>query len=278
MQFDIAEMECRPPLDRVYPNPQAAFQHLKTIDGEIFRQIANRKTTRFVLANQAYFLKWHEPVGWAEIIKNIVRCRLPVIGAKTEWRALNALQSLGIACPPAIMFGATRSRFFQQQSFIVTREVPDAMELNCFFEDSQSFCRDKKFRARLAVVQKVAGMVKKMHAAGINHRDLYISHFLLENASRIAVAGPEVAVIDLHRAQIRKTVPVRWLIKDLAALYFSVFDLPVSRHHIFRFLKIYFAMELRELLARHQRLLKAVRHRAIKFYIRDNKRPPVLPV
>ena len=64
-------------------------------------------------------------------------------------------------------------------------------------------------------------MVRDMHAAGINHRDCYICHFLLH----LPFSGKEeelkISVIDLHRAQLRTRVPRRWRDKDLIGLYFS---------------------------------------------------------
>ena len=71
----------------------------KNLEGEIYRQYANRVTKKFQFKNQSYFLKFHGPVGWKEIIKNLVLFRLPVIGAKQEFLALSRMQNLGINGP-----------------------------------------------------------------------------------------------------------------------------------------------------------------------------------
>lgn len=280
MQFDISELDIRPPLDAVFSNPQTVFQRMAAMNGRIVRDIANRKTINFELAQNRYFLKWHEKVGWSEIIKNLIRLRLPILGAKTEWDALNLLQTLDVSCPKPIVFGATKSVFFQYQSFIVTEEIPGALELDVFFKQIVVMTRAERFRWKSAVVKSVARSVKKMHDAGINHRDLYLCHFMLKNGLVGALPGEsiDIAVIDLHRAQMRDRVPARWLIKDLAALYFSAFDVPIGKSHILRFMKLYFGLGLKEILAQHEKTLRSIEKRAIKFYVRDNKRTPVLPV
>ena len=44
----------------------------KNIEGEVFREYENRVTKRIKHNNQNYFLKFHGPVGWKEIIKNLI--------------------------------------------------------------------------------------------------------------------------------------------------------------------------------------------------------------
>jgi heptose I phosphotransferase len=63
-----------------------------------------------------------------------------------------------------------------------------------------------------------------------------------------------LSLIDLHRAQVRDT-PRRWRDKDLAALYFSVLDIGLTRHDLLRFLAAYFARPLRRVLREEAPLL-----------------------
>ena len=55
-------------------------------------------------------------------------------------------------------------------------------------------------------------------------------------------------LIDLHRAQIRNRVPQRWIIKDLASLYFSCKDIGLTRIDLYRFIKIYRNKPLKNIL------------------------------
>ncbi|MCF3281534.1 lipopolysaccharide core heptose(I) kinase RfaP, partial [Escherichia coli] len=90
--------------------------------------------------------------------------------------------------------------------------------------------------------------VRKMHAAGINHRDCYICHFLLHLPFTGREDELKISVIDLHRAQIRAKVPRRWRDKDLIGLYFSSMNIGLTQRDIWRFMKVYFGMPLRDIL------------------------------
>jgi heptose I phosphotransferase len=80
-----------------------------------------------------------------------------------------------------------------------------------------------------------------MHGSGVNHRDFYLCHFLLsrswlDTGSRI---DPPLYLIDLHRGQVRRRVPRRWVEKDLAGLYFSSMDAGLTRRDHLRFITCY---------------------------------------
>ena len=88
-----------------------------------------------------------------------------------------------------------------------------------------------------------------MHRAGINHRDLYICHFLMHVATSDELTDKNkvrLFLIDLHRAQIRKNVPTRWIVKDIAGLYFSAMDIGLTKRDCYRFVRIYSGLSLRE--------------------------------
>ena len=53
-------------------------------------------------------------------------------------------------------------------------------------------------------------MTRLMHENNINHRDLYLCHFLWRGH---AGEVPGLVLIDLHRALIHKKLPYRWRIK-----------------------------------------------------------------
>jgi heptose I phosphotransferase len=45
--------------------------------------------------------------------------------------------------------------------------------------------------------------------------------------------------MDLHRVQIRRKVPTRWLLKDLAGLYFSAWDIGLTQRDLLTFVREY---------------------------------------
>ena len=95
-------------------------------------------------------------------------------------------------------------------------------------------------------------------------------HFWFESK-----ADQKLFLVDLHRAQIRASVPSRWLIKDVASIYFSSLDIGLNKKDVYRFLRVYFDMPLREIFEKHEVLLKLIEKRAVQLYRRDFKRMPV---
>ena len=98
-------------------------------------------------------------------------------------------------------------------------------------------------------------MARRMHEGGINHRDLYICHFLLHLDPPPAPASIRLSLVDLHRAQIRPRTPRRWRDKDLAALHFSSLEIGLTVRDRLRFLRAYFDRPLREVLQEEAPLL-----------------------
>lgn len=243
---------------------QDVFCLMENMQGEIAREMTDRQTLRFEINGCGYYRKWHRGVGWREVFKNLLQLRLPVLGAKNEWAALNKLRALNIPSLIPLAYGVRGKNPAKQQSFIVTRELTDVIQLDHYFEQNSV-----AIKSRRLILQQLALMVRALHKAGINHRDLYLCHFMLKPESLVAGINPEIYLIDLHRAQCRVQVPQRWKIKDLAAFYYSTLNLGFSRRDRLRFLKIYFDCPLRDILENNATLLKLVQRRALKIYWRD---------
>ena len=57
------------------------FLVAEDIQGEVFRKTANRITKEFTFEGSKYFIKLHYGVGWKEIFKNLIKLRVPTLGA-----------------------------------------------------------------------------------------------------------------------------------------------------------------------------------------------------
>lgn len=217
-----------------------SFDQLMALDGEMYRQVARRKTFKFLLKETFYFAKIHHGVGWKEILKNIIQGRLPILGAENEYDAIRALTKLGIKTMTLAAYGRRGWNIAEQESFVLTRSLEPAISLEDF---CANWAVDKpSLKLKRALIRRVASITRKMHENGINHRDLYICHFLLKENELEALNGNkdvDLYLIDLHRVQIRAKTPMRWLVKDLAALWFSSMDLGLSRQDLFYFIHHY---------------------------------------
>lgn len=263
----------KPLIDPLHDKP--IFEYLKNISGTVARAMPGRTTLRIVLDGQHYYRKWHSGVGWREIIKNLLALRLPVIGASNEWYALNKLAALNIPSLTPLAYGKRGYNPARQESFIVTAELANMIKLEALFKQNAL-----SFTHKRLVIAEVARMARAMHTAGINHRDFYLCHFLLDPSSLTANTkqAPRIVLVDLHRAQLRAKVPRRWQIKDLGGLYFSALDMNFSRRDVWYFLRVYFAQNLTDLMATQGELLRAIEARAIATYRRDFGRMPQLPL
>ena len=243
------------------------FQQADRLQGQPFRQMKARKTLRFTLNGNAYFLKLHRGVGWTEIAKNLLQLKRPILGAQNEWRALKLLEQIGVETMTPVVYGSRGLNPARRQSFIITEELTDT-------ESLEDFCRNwpsqpPSFQLRCALVQRVAAMVREMHRHGMNHRDCYICHFHLNVAAgrdRVDPKDLHLHVIDLHRAQLRRRTPLRWMIKDLAGLYFSAIDIGLTRTDRLRFMTTYEQRPRREILRDRRRFWRRIARTAIALY------------
>lgn len=255
-----------------YAWPTDDIHNLFNVSGEVFRQEKTRKTLRFSNGNKNYFLKIHMGAGWKEIIKNLLQGRLPVLGAQQEWRALKRLNQLGIPTMSPIGHGIGGVNPARLKSFIVTEEITNSISL-------EDFCcawsvKRPSFILKRALIFEVAKMASLMHSNGINHRDFYLCHFLLDH-QLLKNEKLKLYLIDLHRVQLRKKTPIRWIIKDLAGLYFSSMDLGLTNRDLLRFIKHYHSFLTKDCLPKklrnQNRFWQKVKIRAQKLYRKVNE-------
>jgi lipopolysaccharide core heptose(I) kinase len=244
---------------------QDVFSVVQQLEGDVFRDKEGRKTLRFELQNKSYFLKVHQGIGWQEIIKNLVQLRMPVISAKNEWQAIHFLEKHQIDTMTIAAYGERGINPAKIQSFIITDELTDTMSLEHLGEQWKQ--TPPTFTTKITLIQKLAQITKTMHEKGMNHRDFYLCHFLLDQkfAEHNTIdENTKLFLIDLHRAQLRSKTPIRWIIKDLGSLYFSATNVPLTKRDLFRFMKIYSSDNLRNIVDNKQEFWGNVEERANK--------------
>ena len=246
---------------------QAAFE----LTGESYRKVKSRHTFRVVLENNGYFVKLHRGCGWKEYFKNIFQFKLPVTGANQEYRALHHLKKIGVPTMTPAAYGCKGINPAGLTSFLITEELTDTISLEDYCQDWKENPPESKIKYRL--IHALADSAGKMHFSGLNHRDCYICHFLLKKGSE-QTNSPALHVIDLHRAQIRKNVPYRYHVKDVAGLWFSAMDAGLTKHDLFRFLRSYYKKELRMILKEESSFLADIDKTARALYRKVHKKQP----
>ena len=248
-----------------YWSENDAFELAEQQQGKVFRSKEGRRTLQFELGNKSYFLKLHQGIGWGEIVKNLVQLRLPIIGAKNEWQAIKFLEKHQLDTMKIAAYGEQGWNPAKKLSFLVTDELVNTMDLEHLGEKWRN--TPPTFATKVKLIRKLALISRKMHENGMNHRDFYLCHFLLENSfasSNTIEDDTQLFLIDLHRAQIRKKVPERWLVKDIGSLWFSAFDIALTQRDLFRFMKEYSELSLRDMLGKKQNFWSKVQQRTVK--------------
>ncbi|MEP3857564.1 MAG: lipopolysaccharide core heptose(I) kinase RfaP [Porticoccus sp.] len=239
------------------------FEAAFSLTGELFRDMGDRRTTRFECEGAAYFVKTHAGIGIGELLKNLLYLRAPVLGAENEYRAISRLAELGVETMTAVAFGRRGWNPASEKSFLITRALEPTLPLD-------EYCNPQVLSAmgvseRRALVRRLARISRTLHDNGINHRDYYLCHFLLDTSpamDTVAVSKRPLYLIDLHRVQIRHRTPRRWRHKDLAALFYSARRVGFDERDVACFLVEYKQQTLRTARDENRRLWQAVREDA----------------
>ena len=251
------------------------FDRLFEIDGRVYREREGRKTLQFSVDDKSYFAKLHRGIGWKEIIKNIIQFRLPVTSASNEWRAIKRLNQLGVNTARLVGYGKKGWNPARFQSFVVTEDLTNSVSLeDLCYEWPGSPPSDALKRALIMEVARIAGI---LHENGLNHRDFYICHFLLDisrGKDRIDPKRLHLCLIDLHRVQMRRRTPKRWRVKDIGGLYYSSMNIGLTKRDLLRFMRIYRNKTLKATLKEDKRFWWQVKKKGDALYregVRKNR-------
>lgn len=231
---------------------ERAFDKVRSLQGTVARSLETRTTLRFELEGGAYYAKYHKGGNVGELLKNLLSLRMPVFSAKNEWKAIEHLHRHDVDTMTAVAYGYRGVAPLWTESFLITEELKNCISL----EDVllKGIWKTLSVSERRDLVHLLAETVKKMHEAGVNHRDCYLCHFLWNREEN------RLYIIDLHRSQIRASVPHRWLLKDIASLYFSSLSQDIPATYFMRFAKVYGQDKLKDLLPSISKKVEKIQH------------------
>ena len=81
------------------------FVAVESLQGVVYRELEGRRTLRAEVDGRGYFVKIHRGIGWGESVKNLLTAKLPVLGARQEWDAIQRLTEVGVATMTAVAYG-----------------------------------------------------------------------------------------------------------------------------------------------------------------------------
>ncbi|MCX6358043.1 MAG: hypothetical protein NT045_09280 [Candidatus Aureabacteria bacterium] len=200
------------------------------------------------------YLKQHRRGSLLGTLKALLALRLPLSPAATEWEAIMALHAAGVETMSPVALAERRLFPALGPSAILTLAAEGER-----LEDSVRFLSGKSAKKR-CIIAALAECARRMHAAGLNHRDFYLSHIFLRRD------GVPV-LIDLQRVQHKARGRNRWVIKDLAALNYSAPRGVVTRTDRLRFAHRYLGVAT--FGARERRLLRGIGRKTEKIRRHD---------
>ncbi len=153
----------------------------------------------------------------------------------------------------------------------MTEDLANTVSLEDFCEDW--IANPPALQLKRALIRKLADISRRMHRSGMNHRDYYLCHFLLDmSKGEPSADNLTLYLIDLHRSQLRAETPRRWIIKDLSGLYFSALDIGLSERDLLRFIRVYTGLPLKQALNDFHWLWNPLMKKAAKLRARTERK------
>lgn len=223
-------------------------ENLAEFRQRIMFETENPKTT--------LYLKRYQNTPALTQIKNWInrRKKISVMGCDLE--PAENLRRLGINTPKTVAYGQEWDGIFEKRSFIITEQIPDSVSL------------EKKLPKGKDFSEKLATFVRKFHSTGLRHRDLYLCHIFCNTKI-------EFTLIDLTRVFKPIIFSTKFLIKDLAELYYSTPRNAVSRTERLRFFLKYLNKE--KLDKSDKMMIRKITAKAAKMAGHDKKHNRIAP-
>ena len=209
------------------------------------------------------YLKRYNNRGFINLLKNIFRYSR----AAKSWKGTQSIVSKGFSVPEAIAFLDIRKCRFLKKSFFVCEGIAGAEDVVHFFKKKSFSSPGSKEgrKEKWAFIRSFAGLIRKLHKAGIYHADLKGKNILIKEEPD---SKPGFYFIDLDRVLAGKRVWKRRRFKNLSQINWS-FEGIAGRTDCLRFLKAY----LEEEFAAQKRVYAAEIERWTGEWRRDSLKP-----
>jgi heptose I phosphotransferase len=209
---------------------------------------------------ETYYVKRHRrPAGLIERALARLLGRAPATEARAEWARARRLEASGLPAPPLVALGeriVATDAGPVVDALLVTAALPGYVQLEALVPARYGPRDDRaRTRERRDLARALGRLARRLHSAGLRHRDLYLTHVLVREAALGALADSDLALIDLQRAGPLGLLAGRARVKDLAALAYSSPAPAISRTDRLRFLRAYLAVPEGERLPRAARRL-----------------------
>lgn len=233
---------------------------LWNIKGEAVKKILTQRGTERAFLNTPdggkleVYIKRYTKIPLKEKIKQAFSLKFYNFDALHEWNALRAFHKLGLDT----MIPMAVADLGNGQTCNLTLGITDYIKAAELFK---SFTPKDDAR-KSSLIQKIATIAGRMHAAGFAHQDFYLVHMFVRESE-----DDKIYLIDLQRLIMQKNLSKRWRIKDLGQLLFAARDY-ISDADMKKFWEIYCSYAGEE-FKHDNSLIKAIIAKADKITARD---------
>jgi heptose I phosphotransferase len=210
----------------------------------IKNRIPERSTVNFELKSGneviSVFLKRYHPLPLKDRLQSPFNFFSPYTALR-EWKNTLTFHSLNLPTVTPVAAGMRKKSILGRESFLLTKGLEGTVRLEDVIHQRFSHSLlPEEISEKRKLIKQLALLTQKMHNLGLNHRDFYLCHILTR---KDADRGWELFICDLHRVDRRKSVSIRWRVKDLSALNYSAPEKLISTSDRIRFLKLYLGKE-----------------------------------
>ncbi len=203
------------------------------------------------------FLKRYQNIPKLTQLKNWLTRRKKISTMGCDFEPAENLRKFGISTAKTIAYGEEWEGLFERRSFVITEKIPDSFSL----EEKLPVVREN-------FIENLAEFIRKFHATGFRHRDLYLCHIFCNSQGQFTL-------IDLNRVFKPIVFSQKYRIKDIAQLYYSASAKYFSKTDRMRF---YFAYcEKKKLTMRDKIIIKKIKSKAEIMAKHDKKHGRVVP-
>ena len=185
--------------------------------------LAHRRRTRLAvtdangMTHELYLKRYHRE-GFAARLRRWRTYGIRTSPAGVELANIQALRAAGVDTMQAVACGQEWDGLDARRSYLIVTAVPGERLEDAAGPFMQAHADSPE--AISAFTASLAEAVRRFHAAGFVHRDLYACHLFLDDSSG-AMRWYFIDLARVFRPRFRRT---RWRVKDLAELKFSVPD------------------------------------------------------
>lgn len=193
---------CQPLLREIGIDADAVFDHP---DITCWRKLPDREncTLDASLSNGRH-VRWH--------IKRYAASRGQITPADGDVAGHRLLESASIPTAPLVAYGNLRDG----RSFVIFDDLAGYTPADKLVERGVPF---------EPLLNPTADLAAKLHDAGLHHRDLYLCHFM----AKVEGGNVDLKLIDTARLKpLPRFLARRWIVKDLAQLWYSTMKLAVT--------------------------------------------------